>query len=219
MPTHAEDPVPIELVESRRRPGRVDVRAGRRTVGTLTPASVAALGLRPGERLTQELVSRIERRMELERAYRIAMDALARRGRTRHEIEEMLRRRGVAPAVIGDTIAALEQEGTLKDDEIARRIVQETLARAGAGRALLESKLAAKGIDAETSKGVIDDELASGGAVEAARRRLGAIPAHLEPGVRARRLFAFLARRGFDEHESAEAVRAVLGVDADGDGD
>ncbi len=61
-------------------PGRVEVLAGGRVIGTLSPASITTLGLRAGELLTPELTERIGRRMVLERAYKTAADALARRG-------------------------------------------------------------------------------------------------------------------------------------------
>jgi hypothetical protein len=55
------------------------------------------------------------------------------------------------------------------------------------------------------------DESEAPTATEAARRYSKTLPPSLPLPTRARRLFAFLARRGFDEHESTEAVHRILG--------
>src|SRR5262245_59269603 len=105
-----EESAVIELAASRRKPGRVDVRVGRRVAATLLPASVTALGLRSGTAWTPDLASQVEHRMSLERAHRIASDALARRPMTAREVRDRLERRGFTPPTIDQTLAALGRE-------------------------------------------------------------------------------------------------------------
>ncbi len=204
----------IELATSRRRPDKVEVRAGGRVIGTLSPASVMTLGLRAGETLPPGMAERIEHRMNLERAYKAAADALARRPMTVTALRERLERRGFEASVVDETVAALSKEGLINDVEVARELVRHAVSRGGAGAVLLESKLAAKGVDSETAKRVLDEELllSGGSAEDAARRRAHSIPHGLSLEAKARRLYAYLARRGFDEHESTEAVSRVLGT-------
>jgi regulatory protein len=215
MEDHDISPSPIELAPSRRHPGQVELRAAGRAIGTLSPASITSLGLRGGESLTPDLAERVAHRMALERSYKAAGNALARRPMTSSELRERLERRGFDPAIIDETLDGLAREGLVNDADVARAIVRHSVSHGGAGATLLESKLAAKGVDTDTARRVLDEELADAdaGAEVAARHRIRSIPHDLSIEAKARRLYAYLARRGFDEHASAEAVRRVLGTD------
>lgn len=211
----------IELTTSRKRPGKVEIRAGGRIVGTLSPASIMALGLRAGDQFTPGISEKIDHRMSLERSYKAAADALTRRPMTATALREHLERRGFDAPIVEETVAALAKEGLVNDADVAREVVRHAIARGGAGAILLETKLAAKGVDPQTARQVLDEELPVIGtsAEEAARRRARSLPAGLTIETKARRLYAYLARRGFDEHESAEAVNRVLGTAPDDSAD
>ncbi len=133
---------------------------------------------------------------------------------TASELRERLERRGFEAPIIDETIAGLAREGLVNDAQVARDVVRHAVAHGGAGAALLESKLAAKGVNIEVARRVLSEELAdtAGSAEEAARRRVTSLPEDLSMEAKARRLYAYLARRGFAEHESTEAVTRVLGT-------
>lgn len=213
----------IELTPSRRpagkaeKSGKIEIVAGGRLVGSLSASSITALNIRAGDVLTEDTLRRIEHRMSLERAYKAAGDALARRMMTSTELREKLERRGFDPEIVEETVAALTKQGIVNNAEVAREIVRQAVSHAGAGLAFIESKLAAKGVDAETARKIIEDQQAGamGSAEDTARRRAQSFPQGLSTQVKARRLYAYLARRGFEERESTEAVRRVLGAALD----
>lgn len=190
--------------------------AGRR-VAELGPASVVALGLRDGMTLTPELGGAIKSREAFERAYKTAVAALARRPLSAQAVRERLTKRGFETPAIDAAIASLTAEGLIDDGALARRLVREETARGGAGTPFLESKLAARGVDPGTAARALEAELElhAHSAHRAAEQRARSLPSTLPPEAKARRLYAFLARRGFDEHDATEAVRRVLGIAPD----
>ncbi len=78
----------------------------------------------------------------------------------------------------------------------------------------ISQELARKGVSAELSKQaiaqvVIDEEIDTRAVVERVARKKLASMGDLEPVVLRRRLFAFLARRGYEMDEIREVVAAV----------
>jgi SOS response regulatory protein OraA/RecX len=134
-------------------------------------------------------------------------------------VRDRLATRGFERGAVEGVVDALRAEGLIADAELARRLLLEENARGGAGAALLNSKLAARGIDPEAAAQVMEEEengpSPAARALAAAERRAESLPVSLSPEGKARRLYAFLARRGFEEQDAAEAVRRVLGISAD----
>ena len=196
----------------------VRITAGGRRVADLRPASVVALGLRDGTPLTPHLHAAINARAAFEQAYKAARTAIARRPLSAQTVRDRLSRRGFDSSAIDAAVETLLAEGLIDDTDLARRLLREENARGGAGPALLTSKLAARGVDPDAAMRAIEEDDApppATRALHAAERRAASLPADLPPEAKARRLYAFLARRGFEEHDAAEAVRRVLGISAD----
>lgn len=145
--------------------------------------------------------------------YDQAVKLLARRTHFRREIEDKLARRGYPPEEIGETLERLAARRYLDDAEAARQLVAGRLARPGGyGRARLAAELAARGVDGEVARDVLDDLLPEDDlpAARAEARRWAGGVGGKSPEALARRL----ERRGF----SARAIAAVLrerGRDAD----
>lgn len=194
--------------------GKVRIRAGDTRLADLSPASVVALELREGEPVSAERAALIARRAAFEKAYSIARTALARAPLSAAAIRERLQRRAIDPLVAVDVIDALRTEKLIDDRALADAVARRVLDSGGAGAPLLESKLAARGVDADTARDAARDalEASASSALDAARARASSLPTDLSPPARARRLYAFLARRGFEEHEAADAVERILGV-------
>lgn len=208
----------IELKDGRH--GTVRVVAGQRQLGELTPASIVAIGIRNGTPVTEELVSLIEGRAAFEKAYKVAAGVLSRGPVSARAMRERLAKRGFESRAVEEVMTALAKSELINDAEMARQLVREETARGGAGAARLEARLAARGVDAETTARVLEetrgDEATA--ALRAARKRAASLPAGLPAEARARRLYAYLSRRGFDERDSMEAVRAVTGISGDAEG-
>jgi regulatory protein len=213
--TSADAPADRSVLRLSAAPGeKVRVRMGAARVADLAPASVVALGLRDGEEATPARASQIRRRALFEKSHARALAALARRPLARAALRERLARHEGDAGVVQDVLDALERDGLLNDRAVADAVLGEQLARSGAGAAFLESKLTARGVDASTARDAVRESVASGtpSALETARARVTSMPPDLSPPARARRLYAYLARRGFEEHEAADAVERILGV-------
>ena len=144
-----------------------------------------------------------------------ALRLLAHRARSRREIEQRLRRHGVAPETIEQTLVRLAGQGYVDDEQFARQWA-ESRVRTGHGRRRIAVELRAKGVATQT----IRDTLAGTDAqqeYEAARRlalqRLRAWRGLDAAAVR-RRLYGWLQRRGY-AGDVIEQVLARLAPDDD----
>jgi regulatory protein len=148
-------------------------------------------------------------------AHTYALKLLTARGYSVRDLGRKLTRRGYPQAEVDATIARLTESGLLDDRRFAeqyargrivndsaspRRVVQ-LLSRYGIPRAVAESAV----------QHVIEDEALdpAANAHTLARKRAAALTG-LEPAVARRRLYGYLARRGFDLNDIREAVAAAM---------
>jgi regulatory protein len=133
-----------------------------------------------------------------------ALKLLERTRRTRRELERRLKEKDFDAATIAATLDRLAEVGLVDDVEYARAWLAGRWGRRPSGWRRLEQELRTKGVsqqDAEKARellaerGGAPDELESAAKLVAqARRRF----ARLEPKVQRQRLYALLARRGYD---------------------
>lgn len=156
-----------------------------------------------------------------EHAREAALKLLERSRRTRSDLARRLADKGHSPAAIDEALERLARVGLVDDTEYARAFLAGRWGRRPSGWTRLRQELRARGVDdeaieaaraqvAEREGGV--DELAAAGKLvaQAARRYAG-----LEPRVRRQRLYALLARRGFD----GDVIRRALAIPEAGDDD
>lgn len=142
-------------------------------------------------------------------ARRIALARLATRAHSRVELQAALRKKNVPGDVIEELLSRLGAAGLVDDAQFAEDWVRSRHERKRLSRNLLRRELLDKGVDedaiAEALSSVDDEsELA---AARALAEKKAASMAGLQPQVRARRLAAALARRGF----SSGVIASVLG--------
>lgn len=185
------------------------------------PADVTALGLVAGADLDPATITQLRaaagRALAEETAYRL----LAVRPRSRRELIERLRRRGMAPEVIDAVTAHLEAQGLLDDRRFARAWIQSRLALHPAGPVRLRHELAGKGVAREVIAGALGEALndtdESALALPVARARLRRYRG-LPREIMYRRLAGVLRRRGFSAAVISRVLRDVLGMSEDHDG-
>ena len=157
-------------------------------------------------------IAEADRSLDLEACREAALRLLERQRRTRSDLERRLRDRGYAGATAAQVLDRLAGVGLVDDAEYARAFMAGRRARRSAGARRIEQELRARGVsadDIEAARLRLDaeqggmDELAAARKVvaQAARRSRG-----LEPRLRRQRLYALLARRGFD----GDVIRRVL---------
>lgn len=148
--------------------------------------------------------------------YNRALDALARRARSRAELQRWLLQRDYPADEVDVVLERLVAARLLDDLAFARGFVQSRLGEGrgyGPGRVRLE--LMRRGVAREVIDRVLAEHQEDAGvdpaqAVEvAARKRLRSL-AGLEPAVAERRLIAWLLRRGFRGGIAGQVARRLL---------
>lgn len=129
----------------------------------------------------------------------IALRKLTAQARTRHELDEALRKKNVPEEAAAAVLDRLEEVGSVDDQAFAQDWVASRQQRRHLSRSALRRELQAKGIDREHLDEALatvdsDDEL---NAARALAAKKAAAMRTLEPMVRDRRLAGALARRGF----------------------
>lgn len=141
-----------------------------------------------------------------------ALKLIERTRRTRTDLSRRLKEKGFAAATIGDVLDRLAEVGLVDDVEFARAWLSGRWGRRPSGWRRLLQELRGKGIaeadvirarELLTERGGAPDEVASAAKLVAqARRRYAA----LEPRVQRQRLYALLARHGYD----GDTIRLAL---------
>jgi regulatory protein len=112
---------------------------------------------------------------------------------------------------VSDTIERLLENGLLNDARYAEQYARSRILSTGASKRRLTQDLCRKGIKADTATNAIatvieTEEINPAEVIErVAKKKLGQL-GDLEPLVIRRRLFSFLARRGYDLDEIKSVV-------------
>ena len=143
----------------------------------------------------------------------IALNRIAVRDRTRHELAKALHAKNVPAEVADQVLDRLQEVGLVNDAAFAEAWVESRQQRRHLSRPALRRELQAKGVDRDEIDAALEavdfgDELVA--ARELARRRHAGI-AELAYPVRYRRLAGALSRRGFGSGIVTQVLREVLG--------
>jgi regulatory protein len=151
----------------------------------------------------------------------ILLDQLTGRARSRSELADKLRSKGVPDDVAGRLLDRFEEVGLVDDEAFARAWVESRQAGKGLARRALAQELRRKGVDDEVARDVLD-EVDPDDEVEAARtlvrRKLRSV-ARFDHQVQVRRLSGMLARKGYPAGVAFRVVREELeaaGAEVDG---
>lgn len=198
------------IVASPRAPGRFTVMIDGRSGPTLGLEAIERLHLVVGgSTLGRE--QEVADEAEALRVYDRAVTMLAARGRAARDLEKMLVRKGELPALARKAVERLTDQGFLDDAVYARSFVRSKSSGAGLARRRLEQELGRKGVDRAVVAEAIDevfeeeerDEEAS---AEALARKRSRTLGNADPRANRRRLYSYLARRGY----SVDVINAAL---------
>lgn len=145
-------------------------------------------------------------------ARKIALDQLAARPRSAHELRAALARRNVPGDVADEIMERFTEVGLIDDEAFAAALTTTRATVAHRGRHRIRQELQAKGVDREVAEAALaelDPEAEAEAALELARKRARSM-ASLEPHVARRRLAGVLARRGFPSSVVSAAVEEAL---------
>jgi Uncharacterized protein conserved in bacteria len=145
-------------------------------------------------------------------AYNYALNLLAARPYTVRTLHRKLQQKEYPAADADDAIRRLVENGLLDDAKFAEQYARSKLLGSGTSKRRLQQDLFRKGIKADVATQAIDsvieqEEVDASVMIERIARKKLALLGDLEPLVLRRRLFAFLARRGYDVDE----IKGVVG--------
>jgi regulatory protein len=151
-----------------------------------------------------------------------ALGLLAVRARSRRELQQRLASAGFEAGEIEETLDRLSAVGLVDDEAFARAYAEHVVGSKGSGRRAVERGLYAKGVPRETIELVVSEVAGDQGeefdrALDVARSRARRL-AGQDHGTAYRKLFSFLARRGYSPSVAREAAVKALEVDEDVDG-
>ena len=148
-----------------------------------------------------------------------ALALLERTRRTRLDLRRRLREKGFSVVAVDAVLERLGQVGLVDDAEYARAWLSGRWGRRMAGWRRLEADLRRKGIapgDIASARLVLEREQGGADEVSGARRAIAQAErrlAGLDPRVRRQRLYALLARRGFDSDTIERALKPTTELD------
>ena len=156
-----------------------------------------------------------ERARDPEACREAALKLLERTRRTRSDLARRLCDRGYPHEIVTQVLDRLAGVGLVDDSEYARAFLAERWGRRAAGWRRLEQDLRRRGVAAEDidrARARFRDERGDADEVGLAARVVAQSVrryASLDPRVRRQRLYALLARRGFESEIIEQALRAV----------
>ena len=200
----------------------VTIRVGRASGGTLTIAAASRLGIREGAAWTGELRAAVLAELARQKGAEYALRIAAARPLTRRQVQDKLVQRGMTFDAARAIAEDLALRGVIDEKSLAEHVASGAMGRPRMGKSVVVMKLRRRGVDAKTAQRAADQAEADSGvdprevAMELARRRVRTLPKGLDARGAQRRVYAFLARRGFDpETCMAAAKQALQGRSAD----
>ena len=144
-------------------------------------------------------------------AYNYALNLLAARPYASRALHRKLIQKKYSAADADDVIRRLLDNGLLNDERFAEQYARSKMLSTGASKRRLTQDLYRKGIKGDVATSAIanvieQDEIDPAAVIERVARKKLAQLGNLEPVTLRRRLFAFLARRGYDVDEIKRVV-------------
>ena len=145
--------------------------------------------------------------------YDRALDLLAIRARSVTELRRKLVQKGEPVEAVDEAIERLKGQKVLDDDQFARQFARSKVG-GGASRRRIAMELGRKGVDRETADAAIDDlveseEIDLSATVHKVAEKKWRSLSKADDETATRRLYAFLARRGFNPDEIRTAMQAL----------
>jgi regulatory protein len=147
--------------------------------------------------------------------YERALDMLEARSRAVAELRRLLIRKGEPETEVDAAIERLRANGLLDDRNFARQLTRSKALGAGLSRRRIQQELSKRGVPRDVSDEAIEqvfdeegvDEEAS---IERVARKKLRMLGKADDETRRRRLYAFLARRGYDNDDIQRVLRDLV---------
>ena len=186
----------------------------------LSIEAIERFGLAMGAVIDDRTAALIEREVGILQTYDRALNMLAARGRASAELRRLLIRKGEPADRVDVAIERLVSVGFLDDAAFARQFARSKGVSGGLSRRRLQQELGRRGVNRETGTEAIETVFSEEGVDEAAtiekvaQKKLRSL-ANVDAPTRRRRLYSFLARRGYDSDDIGRVIRTLLDASDD----
>lgn len=155
-----------------------------------------------------------ESNVKSQSAYDQALRLLEFRARGVDELRRKLLQKGQSSADVEEALARLRDQKLLDDADFARNFARGKVLGAGTSRRKIVQELTRKGIARRLAEEAVEglqesDGIDPSAAIHRVAEKKWTALAKLDDFTRKRRLYAFLARRGFDPDEIRAAMERV----------
>ena len=194
-----------------KRPGRFAVTVDGKVTAIISLEAVERLKLANGGLFDDALAAALEREGAQLKTYDRALDMLALRARSAADLRRSLVRKGEPTEHVDAAVARLLNAGFLDDASFARQFARSRVLGAGLSRRRIATELARRGVARDIAGAAIDEVFGEEHVDEeatlerVARKKLGTLT-RLDAFTQRRRLYAFLARRGYDADDIGRVV-------------
>ncbi len=208
-------PVITAVTPSVRREGRFDILVDGKPVGTLSLDAIERLRLHVGTEYDEPLAESVSTEAARLRTFDRALDMLAFRARATRELRTALLRKGEEVANVEHALERLEAMGLLDDAAYARQYAHAKIAGPGFSRRRLQAELAKRGVardvaDRAIAEALAEDDVDNDAILErVASKKLRSLE-KVDAPTRRRRLYEFLARRGYDSDDIRRVMDRLL---------
>src|SRR5215510_12951419 len=167
-----------------------------------------------GRQLSVEDQAHLRAAEQLLTAQATALQYLAARPRTAHEVRQKLRRSGVPDQIMDQVITRLQNRGVLDDTAYAHAYLTSRLASRGYGPQRLRQELQQRGIGRALVEEAVQQDLTAEDVLAAARaqaaKRWPRLARETDLARRRQKLWAFLRRRGFPAAIAQQVLTEVV---------
>jgi regulatory protein len=151
--------------------------------------------------------------------YDRALDMLEARARGVVELRRLLLKKGEPEAEVDAAIERLRANGLLDDANFARQLARSKALGAGLSRRRIGQELTKRGVDRGVSSEAIeevfeDESIDEEASLERVARKKMRTLSSFDDATQKRRLFAFLARRGYESEDIKRVLRRLIGEHA-----
>lgn len=199
------------IIASRNQEGRYEIHVDGAPLATVSAETIGRLGLRTRLALSEEIKEEIKRDAAALATFDRAVVLLSFRSRSVWELRKRLLQKGEPEDLVDLAIERLLKLGLLNDASYARQYTRSKLNGAGHGRRRLAYDLQKRGVAKEVAgkaiQEVIDQDQIDEEAIleKVAEKKLRSL-ARFDEETKRRRLYGFLARRGFGGEEISRVM-------------
>jgi regulatory protein len=206
--------MPGKVVALRLRRGGRKVAVEMAGTDSFSLSLALAAELHSGQTLEEEAIERLIGRDRVESVFRQCVALIARRPRSRAELERYLRGRKTADGETQEVLERLAERGLMDDRDFARQWVDNRQEFRPRSVRALRMELRKLGVADPDAREALESVNESDAALAAARKKAARLYSTVRGDPQPRRTFenkltAFLASRGFNFDLSRETARTV----------